>query len=70
MQTVEEARKAAESRYRVNGKTVEAFHNGEWIVAMYCSSEDGAVECREKCIKRYIDNSQLSDDERRRRILR
>jgi hypothetical protein len=60
----------AEARYRITGKTVEAFHDGEWIVAYYCVSEEAAIKCRAECIKRYIAHLHMTPEERRRGILR
>lgn len=63
--------KAQSSRfYRVNGKVVEAWHDGKWIAAYYCSSEEGAVLRREKCISRRIEWMKMTNEERQRAILR
>ena len=49
---------------------VERLHNGEWKVAYYCSSHEGAELRRQKCIERSVEWCKMDDAERRRSILR
>jgi hypothetical protein len=49
---------------------VEVFHKGKWIVAYYCSSEDGAKRRMKKCQKEAEKWSKMTKDERMASILR
>ena len=56
--------------YRVVESRVERLHNGEWKVAYYCSSPEGAELRRQKCIERSVEWCKMDDAERRSSILR
>lgn len=61
------------ARYRIvtePSPRIEWLHHGEWVVVYYCSSEAGAKACLERVVAKSLEWERLSEDERRRRILR
>jgi hypothetical protein len=63
----------ARKLYRVVAKPshqVQRLHFGEWVVAYYCSSPEKASLCMERQIKKYIEWSKLSFDQKVKAILR
>lgn len=59
--------------YRVvddSGWKVQHLIGGDWVIAYYCSSEEGANIRREKCIDRYVEYQSKSVHERLTAILR
>lgn len=58
---------AVRQEYRITGDPswrVEKRHNGQWVVAYYCSTEGGAAEQLEKCIRRQLEWNRMTPDER------
>ncbi len=49
---------------------VQTLHRGKWVTGYYCSSEDGAYQRLDKCVKRALEFSKLSREEQIQSILR
>ncbi len=60
-------------RYRITvdpTPRVLKFWRGEWVVAYYCSSEDGAAVILEKCVRRELEWSRMTPEQRLNAVLR
>ncbi len=63
----------AAARYRVVSEPtwrVECFHDGEWKVSGYCSSEESANKAMERRIQACLRFAQMTPEERAASILR
>lgn len=64
---------AVRQEYRITGDPswrVLKMWKGKWVVAFYCSTEGGAAEQLEKCIRRQLDWNRMTENERIQAVLR
>ena len=49
---------------------VEVYYSGEWRVAFYCQDEASADHCLDRCLIRDMEWARMTEEERRKAILR
>ena len=60
-------------KYRINPcdpKLVQCLYDGMWQTSYYCGSIEGAKDCLARCLKRQEDLQLMTQEERRKAILR
>ena len=60
-------------QFRITGEPswrVLQLWRGEWVVAYYCSTEDGAAKQLERCVRRMLEWKKMTVEERTTSVLR
>lgn len=71
--SIDTEEQAVRQGFRITGDPswrVLKWWRGEWVVAYYCRSEDGAARQLERCVQKALEWSRMTPEERIQAVLR